>query len=368
MVRKFVFLVLMLAVGLLAGCTYLGEPGLSVYLRLHRGELEQQARTDGESIRFTVEPGASARAIAENLANRGLILDPTLFEAYVRINGLDNKLEAGVFTLAPSMTLLEIVDSLQNAEVPSVTITIPEGWRFEQTADYLEETGVLAATGGGASYRDLAQSGAVADLDPEKYAFLRSRPQGATLEGYLYPETYQLPQEGATAADVILRQLDTFAERVAPLYLEARAAGKTRLSLYEVLTVASIVEREAVIAAERPAIAGVYLNRLQEGTLLNADPTVQYAMGYQQETGQWWKTPVLLEEYGAVDSPYNTYLYAGLPPGPIAAPSLGSIKAVLEPDTHNYLYFVALPDGSGRHVFATTFEEHQVNVQRYSGQ
>jgi len=132
-----------------------------------------------------------------------------------------------------------------------------------------------------------------------------------------------------------------------------------------VLTMASIVEREAVVAEERPAIAGVYLNRLAAGIKLEADPTVQYAMGYQPATDQWWKTPVFLEEYSSVDSPYNTYLYPGLPPGPIANPGLSSISAVLQPADHEYLYFVALPDGSGRHVFATTFEEHRVNVQKY---
>ena len=116
---------------------------------------------------------------------------------------------------------------------------------------------------------------------------------------------------------------------------------------------------------ERPAIARVYLNRLAAGMPLQADPTVQYALGYQPATGQWWKTPVFLEEYSSVVSPYNTYLNGGLPPGPIASPGLSSILAVLNPEPNDYLFFVALPDGSGRHVFATTFEEHQENVRRY---
>jgi UPF0755 protein len=125
------------------------------------------------------------------------------------------------------------------------------------------------------------------------------------------------------------------------------------------------VEREAVIAEERPAIAAVYLNRLAVGMRLEADPTVQYAMGYQEAADQWWKTPVTLEEYSNVNSPYNTYLYPGIPPGPIASPGLESIRAVLYPDEHNYIFFVALPDGSGAHVFAETWEEHVANVQRY---
>ena len=120
-------------------------------------------------------------------------------------------------------------------------------------------------------------------------------------------------------------------------------------------------------ADERPAIAGVYLNRLAVGMKLEADPTVQYAMGYQAAAGQWWKTPVFLEEYGSVNSPYNTYLYPGIPPGPIASPGLSSVRAVLAPEVHDYFYFVATPDGSGRHVFAATFAEHLINVQRYQG-
>jgi len=127
------------------------------------------------------------------------------------------------------------------------------------------------------------------------------------------------------------------------------------------------VEREAVAADERPAIAGVYLNRLAVGMKLEADPTMQYAMGYQAAAGQWWKTPVFLEEYGSVNSPYNTYLYPGIPPGPIASPGLSSVQAVLAPEAHDYFYFVATPDGTGRHVFAATFAEHLINVQRYQG-
>ncbi len=170
---------------------------------------------------------------------------------------------------------------------------------------------------------------------------------------------------GTVPADVLSRQLDNFAAKVLPAYEEAIAAGTTDLDLYTVLTLASIVEREAVIPEERPDIAAVYLNRLENGIALEADPTVQYAMGYQEESGQWWKTPVFLEEYGSVISPYNTYLNAGLPPGPIASPGLSSIRAVLEPGDHNYVYFVAVGDGTGAHVFASTWDEHVANVRQY---
>ncbi|MEZ4726506.1 MAG: endolytic transglycosylase MltG [Caldilineaceae bacterium] len=350
----------------IAACSLGSEAMLRVYLQTNGAQVNQAAGADTRPVRFTVEPGTPARLIGQQLQTAGLITDVRLFEAYVRVNGLAAQLEAGTFVLTPAMTLAEIVATLQHAQAASLTITIPEGWRAEQIGDYLAEAGVFGQDSAAlTSYRTQVQTGTLVGLDPASYPFLQTRPTGASLEGYLFPDTYEVPLEGATAQDLLTRQLDTFTRRVVPLYETAVAQQTTTLSLYEVLTVASIVEREAVVAAERPAIAGVYLNRLAIGMKLEADPTVQYAMGYQAATDQWWKTPVFLEEYSSVDSPYNTYLYPGLPPGPIANPGLSSIQAVLQPEQHDYLYFVALPDGSGRHVFAQTFAEHSENVRRY---
>ncbi|HHY54975.1 MAG TPA: endolytic transglycosylase MltG [Chloroflexi bacterium] len=348
---------------LLVGCGR-GNVGLDVYLRTNAAEIDKPASVDDRSVRFEVAPGTPARTIGQKLEQAGLIRDATLFEAFVRVNGLDSRLAAGTFTLAPSMTLREVVETLTQAQAAAIKITLPEGWRVEQAAEYLSRADLLGPVEG-ARYRDQAVAGDLTGLEPGRYPFLQERPAGATLEGYLFPDTYLIPAAAPTAIDVLTRQLDTFAQRVPPLYRDAQAAGATQMSLHEVITLASIVEREAVVPEERPAIAGVYLNRLAAGMKLDADPTVQYAMGYQPATGQWWKTPVFLEEYGGVDSLYNTYLYPGLPPGPIAAPGLSSIRAVLYPEQHDYLYFVAIPDGSGRHVFATTFAEHEENVRRY---
>ena len=146
-------------------------------------------------------------------------------------------------------------------------------------------------------------------------------------------------------------------------------AAQKNLNMYQLLTLAAIVEREAVHDEERSTIASVYLNRLKPDSpepYLRADPTVQYAMGYQPEADQWWKTPVFLEEYSSVDSPYNTYLYPGIPPGPIASPGIRSIIGVVEAEETPYLYFVAFENGF--HVFAETYEEHQQNVSQYQGQ
>jgi len=168
--------------------------------------------------------------------------------------------------------------------------------------------------------------------------------------------------EGGTA---VVRMNTSRSQALRELKLELREAPEG-LTLHDVLTLASIVEREAVVPAERPTIASVYLNRVKEGMYLQADPTVQYAMGYQPDSGQWWKTPVTLEEYQNVNSPYNTYLYPNLPPGPIASPGASSIMAVLQPAQTTYLFFLGIGDGS--HIFADTFEEHERNIQLYQGQ
>ncbi|MCB0044185.1 MAG: endolytic transglycosylase MltG [Caldilineaceae bacterium] len=347
----------------LAGCSSGSERVLQAYLNANRTETEQPVSVAHETVEFVIEPGTPARQIGQNLVAAGLIDDALLFEAYVRVNGLSNQLEAGTHLLAPSMTLTEIVTALQDAAASSISVTLPEGWRLEQMAAALSEAGALQDN----AYLTQAQAGDLTGLDPARYPFLQARPSGTSLEGYLFPDTYRIPAGGESGRAMLARQLDAFTAKALPIYDQAVVAGETDLSLHTVLTLAAIVEREAVIPDERPAIAGVYLNRLAAGMKLDADPTVQYALGYQPESDQWWKTPVYLEEYAAVDSPYNTYLYNGLPPGPIANPGLASIRAVLAPEAHNYLYFVALPDGTGAHVFAATYDEQVENVARYLG-
>jgi UPF0755 protein len=362
--------VLLLVMGLAllpAGC---GSVGPNAYLRANQEQLTKPASVDTRPARFVIEPGTPAREIGRQLEQAGLITDAALFEAYVRANGLAERLHAGTFVLNPSMTMLEVVAALQDARAASVRVTIPEGWRLEQVADALTADNFFGdvVNGVSAQARRYAQLGADADptvIDPARYPFLQARPPGANLEGFLFPATYEVPADETTAEALLLRQLDAFAAQVLPLYQDAVNQGATQLPLYDVLTLAAIVEREAVVPSERPTIAGVYLNRLVNNMRLDADPTVQYAMGYQPATGQWWKTPVFLEEYAGVNSPYNTYLNPGLPPGPIAAPGLDSVRAVLYPESHDFLYFVAVPEQSGAHVFAQTFAEHEQNVARY---
>lgn len=331
---------------------------IGFYLRVRQAELERAADSEATALEpFTVTSGESATMVADRLLQAGFIADDGLFRLYMRYNGIDLSLEAGDFLLARSMTMPEIAEALQKARFIEVSVTIPEGLRAEEVADLLTEQNIMDGAAFLAAVRttDLKLMGLT-----KTYPFLANRPPGASLEGFLFPDTYRLPAR-AKPADLIGRMLDNFAEKVTPeLIAQGQARGQT---LHELLTVAAIVERETPRLDERPIVASVYLNRVAKGMLLNADPTVQYAMGYQPATGQWWKSPVLLEEYQTVQSPYNTYLYPGLPPGPICSPGITAIEAVVAPATTDYLYFVATGDGG--HVFAVTAEEHAANVRAY---
>jgi UPF0755 protein len=322
---------------------------LSVYLSMQEGELNKPAGDDDTPVQFTVEEGELVANIAERLEQEGLITNAGLFRNYVRYHGLDSRIEAGNFTLNQTMTIPDIARTLGHAFADEVIVRVTEGWRMEQIAEVVSDTVGLSITAD--AFLDLARTG---EFD---YDFLADRPDGATLEGFLFPDTYRVHRD-ATAEDLINLMLATFDERVTPDIREGLA--DQGLSVYEGVTLASIVEREAVVTNERPLIASVYLNRLDIGMKLDADPTVQYALGYQEDTGEWWKRPLLLVDL-EVDSPYNTYKNPTLPPGPIANPGLESIRAVAEPANTEFMFFQAECDQSGKHRFARTFEEHLAN-------
>lgn len=342
--------------GLSVGRTPEDAEDLAIYvlLQARAEEINTPLSDEADEVPFTIEPGASALAVGESLAEVGLISDPALFRQFMRYNGLDISIEAGDYTLRRNMNMMEIGQALQKASFEEVEVTIPEGWRAEQIAEMLTDEGIMD----GSEFLAVVREGAAVE-----HNLLFDRPAGQSYEGYLFPDTYRLPVN-AKPEDLILRMLDNLAAKLPANTFDL--AGRQNLTFYQVLIIASIVEREAVVATERPTIADVYLNRIVEGMYLQADPTVQYAMGYQPEADQWWKTPVTLEEYSSVNSPYNTYMNPGLPPGPIASPGIDSIIAVLEPDDTNYLFFVAYGDGA--HVFAETYEEHEQNVAIYQGQ
>jgi UPF0755 protein len=325
---------------------------LGLYMRFRAEDLDKPAGQQ-KLVAFTVQPGETAGTVAVRLGEEGLIRDAELFRLYIRYQGADRGLEAGEYELSPSMTIPQIAERLQRAWAEEVMVTIPEGWRMEQIAALLEQRSVLPSQ----EFLDLAREGGF------PYACLRDQPPGATLEGYLFPDTYRLPAQ-TEGPDLIERMLENFERRITPQMRQDVAAQG--LSLFQTVTLASIVEREGVVREELPLIASVYRNRLDQGMKLDADPTVQYALGFQPDTGLWWKRPMQLEEYPEVESPYNTYLYPGLPPGPICNPGLAAIEAVIYPEESDYLFFLrndVADDGS--HVFARTLDEHESNRQQY---
>lgn len=324
---------------------------IGTYLDLIRsGDVTKPVSNDPTPQRFVVEPGMSVADIGKRLAAQGLIRDSELFRIYMRLNALDAGVKAGAFTLRPNMSIEQIALALQRSQANEVQVTIPEGLRREEIAELLEQQIGVSAD----EFKRLTQR--ASDYD---YPFLKGLPSDATLEGYLFPDTYRLP-ENPTAQDVVLRMLDNF-EAKAGLLL-ANAAQQNR-SPRDIVTLASIVEREAVVPAERPTIASVYWNRLSIGQPLQADPTTQFALGFQPDQKTWWKKGLTLDDLKYEDpAGYNTYVNPALPPGPIASPGLSALQAALQPAQTNFFYFVAACNGDGTHQFSITFEEHRAKL------
>lgn len=317
-------------------------------------ELEQPAGSNVVPVSFAVNAGEGANQIAQNLHSAGLLDNPELFLNYIRFYGYDSQLEAGNFIIQSGTTIPELAQLLQEAVPNEVTVTFLEGWRAEEMADYLRKTQPAQIN----ADQFLAIAKREAPYNLGRYDFLSSHPNDQSLEGFLFPDTYRLPLD-ADADYLVNLMLENFGTRISPAMRQAY--GTQGLSLREAVTLASIVQREAVLASERPLIAGVFLNRLDQGMMLQADPTVQYAVGYDATSQSWWKTPLWVADL-EMNSPYNTYVYTGLPPGPIANPGLEALEAVAFPKTTDYIFFVAHCDGSGAHRFSVTYEEHVANV------
>ncbi|MGH2598663.1 MAG: endolytic transglycosylase MltG [Dehalococcoidia bacterium] len=306
-----------------------------------------------DPVSVTIQQGDSPDTIASKLERAGVISSAAHFGVLAGLMGAENSLQAGEYEMTRGMPITVVVDRLRQSQtVPQFVLTIPEGWRWEQVAEHLERRGITTAA-------DVQAALSATDYNAP---FLAQRPPDATLEGYLFPDTYFFTTK-ATAHDIVARLLATFNEKFPP-DLQAQAANQG-LSLHQAVTLASIIEREAQVPEERPIIASVYLNRIKEGMLLQADPTTQYAIAADRASVDqfgWWKRD-LTEDDLKNRSPYNTYVSQGLPPSPIASPGLDSLRAVVQPAQTDHLFFVAKPDGS--HAFARTLEEHNRNVRQY---
>lgn len=318
---------------------------LSARLLLNSGDLIYPGNAYGAEKRFDIGLGETTYAIAERLQSEGLVANAQAFRDYLVYSGLDTTLQAGEYQLSPSMTPLEIAQALQDATPTEVTFTIIPGWRLEEIAAALPTSGLDITP---ETFLQAAQSA------PSGVDWLDELPANATLEGFLFPDSYRLPRE-LDVHGLIASLLSNFESKIDA---EIRAGFERQgLTLYQAVTLASIVEREAVVDEEMPLIASVFLNRLGAGIKLDSDPTVQYALGYNSERGGWWTNPLSLEDL-QINSPYNTYVYDGLPPGPIANPSQQALRAVAFPAKTPYYYFRATCDDSGKHIFSETFQEH----------
>ena len=306
-------------------------------------------------VDYHVKENSTATDIGRDLQKAGVIRSGAQFELLVNLMGLSGKLSAGDYELTKGSSTLTAIQAVTvKSSVPTIKVTFPEGIRFEEMAELAEKAGF------GTRLQFIAAV-AAAKPPPEIAAAL---PAGANLQGYLFPDTYIMPA-GSTPAQLVDLMLKTFLKRFTP---ELRAATATHgLSFHQAVTLAAIVEREAVVEAERPIIAAVFYNRIKAGDLLGADPTTQFAVALNPEnvrrTGYWKQ--VLTQEDLDLDNPYNTRKVAGLPPGPITNPGLASIEAVANPAQSKAYYFVAdAKKKDGTHVFAETAAEHQANIAR----
>lgn len=307
--------------------------------------------SDAKPVTFTVAQGMSPDDVATALHQEGVLTDLRRFNLLLGLSNAGRDLRAGCYVLAQQTPAAEVIRRLRTGATAGELVAVPEGRRLEEVGAIMEHAGIASRT----------QWDAALDAAPRS-ALPVPPPNGRSLLGYLLPASYPL-QCKATAEQMIGAMLDAFAAQVTPGVI----AGIERqgLTLHQGVTLASIVEREAVLKSEQPVITSVFLNRLKLGIALQADPTVQFALASKSarvDTTRWWKTD-LTEDDLDTDSLYNTYRYPGLPPGPIANPGIDAIRAVAAPVANDYLYFVATGDGS--HAFARTLAEHNANVARY---
>jgi UPF0755 protein len=296
----------------------------------------------GSDVFVELPEGASVNAIARRLADAGVIADPWSFRLAVRVKGADRRLQAGEYRFADEASVYAVIDRLARGDTYTHPVTFPEGLTVAEMAVVFERTGLGTA----AEFERAAASPARRPA---------ADPETRSLEGYLFPDTYRLARRAA-AAELVRAMVGRFD---AAFSEELRAeAARQGLTPRDVVTLASVVEKETARDEERALVAAVYRNRLARGMPLQCDPTVIYALMLE---GRW--SGNLRRADLEIDSPYNTYRYAGLPPGPIASPGRASIEAALRPADVPYLYFVSRNDGT--HVFASTLAEHNRNVREW---
>lgn len=290
----------------------------------------------GPKKEITIARGETVRQIAEKLGEEDLIRSSNLFIAYVTLKGLAPQIEAGRYEIPPTLNMLQVIEVLRHGSF-DIRLTFLEGWRREEYLEY-----------------------ALKRLPVDSETFTKEfMAETKGLEGYLFPDTYFVAQD-ISAKELVTILKENFDKKYAQV---AEAILRQKLSEREAVTLASLIEREARRSEERAIIAGILLKRLGMGMPLGVCATVQYVLGYQEEEKTWWKKVITIDEDTKIDSPYNTYKYVGLPPGPISNPGLAALKAVANPQTSEYLYY--LHDKDGNIHYAKTLDEHNQNVVKY---
>ena len=294
----------------------------------------------GDLRNFDVKRGETASAIGRRLEEEGFIKDALPFIFVLYDTGRENALQSGTYRISSSMTPREIARTFEKAPGDQVVLKLIEGWRLTEVAAAVNK-----------AFPSITREAftAAAVVGQRKNAVLAGLPPTASLEGFLFPDTYFMRPD-ATAVQVVDLLLTTFEQRVGATL--RTAANERKVPIYDIVRLASIVEREARDRSESAKVAGVYQNRLDIQMKLDADPTIQYALGDWDELS--------LEDL-KIDSPYNTYRVAGLPPTPICNPGQKAIEGAARPEDHDFLFFVAKGDASGQHLFAKTLDEHEAN-------
>lgn len=307
-------------------------------------------RFDNKLYIVNIPKGYGANRVAELLMSRGIINGKYGFNLVVNVFRLQNKMQAGTYEFTPNMSLIKIVMKIRNGDIIPpmlVKLVFPEGLSIYKMGYFMEREGV----GDGISFQELTKNAFTASF-LMKYSFLMDVPTNS-LEGYLFPDTYSVPSNISTEQMANL-MLSRFNRVVMPYWRRNYKRMKVKYSLHDIITLASIIEKEAAIDSERPLIASVYHNRLRIRMHLGADPTIKYVL----------ERPGKIVSYDdlKINSPYNTYKRYGLPPGPICNPGISSVKAAMFPASSDYLYFVARADGS--HIFSKSLVEHQAAQQQ----
>ncbi len=306
------------------------------------GHVTRPLNPAGAEQQFKIEQGEPIESFAFRLQHAGLIRDAGALRDYLIYAGLDKSVQAGNYKMSPAMSIVDIAHLVQDATPTEITFVVWPGWRMEEIAESLPTSGL--------------------NITPEEFLGAATAPQPgfdllngeSSAEGFLYPDSYILPRS-ATVNELMDAMLRNFSLHLSIDLTEG--FSRQGLTVYQAVTLASIVQREMVHSEEGPMIASVYLNRLHNSMKLDADPTVQYAMGYNALQRTWWTNPLTAIDL-QTPSAYNTYLNDGLPPTPISNPGIEALRAIAEPANSSYFYFNARCDGSGYHQFAETFEEH----------